>query len=86
MSLSANSKCKLLSDLARYCSSERVLRCSRPPLHSADGNSAQDLAGLALNSKSNPLIVLCHHGHSMKQKKENYVEKERSTKKKNIDI
>lgn len=66
--------------------SERMLRGPRPPLHSADGNSAQDLAGLALNSKSNPLIVLCHHGHSMKQKNENDVEKERSMKKKNIDI
>lgn len=67
--------------------SERVLRGPRPPLHSADGNSAQDLAGLALNLKSNPLIVLCHHGHSMKQKNENDVEKERSvTKKKNINI
>lgn len=48
--------------------SERVASGPISPLHSADGNGTQDLAGLALNSKSNPLIMLCHHRHSMKQK------------------
>lgn len=65
---------------------ERVLRGLRSPLHSGDGNGAQDLAGLALNSKSNPLTVLCHHGHSMKQKNENDVEKEKVSEKKRTSI